>query len=126
MGVIKTLLGRTLYPDDVWTRQPDGTPQRPYDSATDTMAEFMGVEAVPVNREYLEGNFETVMAPEPLIGEVIGISQGGYLFDGRLNDSFKVLNRLFDQAVEVTRLHETVVVGDEKFPSRRICGFRWG
>ena len=32
MGVIKTLLGRTLYPDDAWTRQPDGTPQRPYDT----------------------------------------------------------------------------------------------
>lgn len=116
MGVIKTLLGRTLYPDDAWTRQPDGTPQRPYDSATDTMAEFMGVEAVPVNGN-IEGNFETVMAPEPLIGEVVGISQVGYLFDGRLNDSFKVLNRLFDQGVEVSCLHETVVAGDEKFPA---------
>ncbi len=116
MGVIKTLLGRTLYPDDAWTRQPDGTPQRPYDSATDTMAEFMGVEAVPVNGN-IKGDFETVMAPEPLIGEVVGISQVGYLFDGRLNDSFKALNRLFDQGVEVSRLHETVVVGDEKFPA---------
>ena len=116
MGVIKTLLGRTLYPDDVWTRQPDGTPQRPYDSATDTMTEFMGIEAVPVNGN-IEENCETVMAPELLIGEVVGISQVGYLFDGRLNDSFKVLNRLFDQGVEVSRLHETVVVGDEKFPA---------
>ena len=116
MGVIKTLLGRTLYPDDAWTRQPDGTPQRPYDSAPDTMAEFMGVDAVPVQGS-IEGNFESVTEPEPLTGGVIGSSQIGYLFDGRLNDSFKVLNRLFDQGVEVTRLHETVSVGDEKIPS---------
>ncbi len=116
MGVIKTLLGRTSYPDDAWTRQPDGTPQRPYDATTDTMVEFMGVDVVPVQGN-LEGRFEAVTEPEPLTGEVIGTSKVGYLFDGRLNDSFKVLNRLFDQDVEVTRLHETVSVGDEKFPA---------
>ncbi len=116
MGVIKTLLGRTSYPDDAWTRQLDGTPQRPYDATTDTMAEFMGVDVVPVQGN-LEGRFEAVTEPEPLTGEVIGTSKVGYLFDGRLNDSFKVLNRLFDQSVKVTRLHETVSVRDEKFPA---------
>ena len=116
MGVIKTLLGRTLYPDDAWTRQPDGTPQRPYDSATDTMAEFMGVEAVPVAGS-IEGDFEDIAGPEPLTGAVVGASQIGYLFDGRFNDSFKTLNRLFDQGVQVTRLHEAVSVGNEEFPA---------
>ena len=116
MGVIKTLLGRTLYPDDAWTRQPDGTPQRPYDTTTDTMAEFMGVNTVPVQGK-IDGSFELVTAPEPLTGEVIGSSQVGYLFDGRLNDSFKALNQLFDQGVAVTRLNEMVSVGDEKFPA---------
>ena len=116
MGVIKTLLGRTLYPDDAWTRQPDGTPQRPYDSATDTMAEFMGVDAVPVQGN-IAGSFETVTASEPLNGEVVGTSQVGYLFDGRLNDSFKALNRLFDQGIEISRVHESVSVGDEEFPT---------
>lgn len=114
MGVIKTLLGRTLYPDDAWTRQPDGTPQRPYDTTTDTMTEFMGVDAVPVQGN-IKGSFETVTEPEPLTGEVVGTSKVGYLFDGRLNDSFKVLNRLFNQGVGVTRLHEAVSVRDEKF-----------
>ena len=75
----------------------------PYDTTTDTMAEFMGVNAVPVTGS-VEGNFEAVTEPEPLTGEVVGASQVGYLFDGRLNDSFKVLNRLFDQGVQVTRL----------------------
>ena len=116
MGVIKTLLGRTLYPDDAWTRQPDGTPQRPYDTTTDTMAEFMGVDAVPVQGN-VEGSFEAVTEPEPMTGEVVGTSQIGYIFDGRLNDSYRVLNRLFDQGVEVIRLQETVSVRDDNFPA---------
>ena len=116
MGVVKTLLGRTLYPDDAWTRQPDGTPQRPYDTTTDTMVEFMGVDAVPVQGN-IEGSFEVVTESEPLTGGVVGTSQVGYLFDGRLNDSFKVLNRFFDQGIEVTRLYQTVSVGDEKIPA---------
>ena len=116
MGVIKTLLGRTLYPDDAWTRQPDGTPQRPYDTTTDTMVEFMGVEAVPAQGK-IEGQFEALTASEPLNGEVVGTSEIGYLFDARLNDSFKALNRLFDQGIKVTRVHESVSVGDEEFPT---------
>ena len=116
MGVIKTLLGQTLYPDDAWTRQPDGTPQRPYDTTTDTMAEFMGVAVVPVEGN-IEGSFEAVREPVPLTGEVVGTSQVGYLFDPRLNDSFKALNRLFNQRVKVTRLREAVSIGDEKFPA---------
>ncbi|MEK7751931.1 MAG: M14 family metallopeptidase, partial [Acidobacteriota bacterium] len=31
MGVIRYLLGRTLYPDNEWTRGRDGSPMRPYD-----------------------------------------------------------------------------------------------
>ena len=42
-GVIKSLLDRTFFPDDAWTRFQDGTPNRPYDTVTDTMAEMMGV-----------------------------------------------------------------------------------
>ena len=116
MGVIKTLLGRTFYPDDAWTRQPDGTPQRPYDTTTDTMAEFMGVDAVPVQGS-VEGCFDAVAAPEPLSGKVLGTSEIGYLFDTRLNDSFRVLNRLFDQGVQVTRLREGLSVGNEELPA---------
>ena len=79
------------------------------------MAEFMGVDAVPIEGS-IAGRFEALTEPEPLIGEVIGASQVGYLFDGRLNDSFKVLNRLFDQGIQVRRLHETVSVQNETFP----------
>jgi hypothetical protein len=48
-GLIKTLLGRTLYPDNDWTHSRDGRPLNSYDSATDTMAEYMGTEVDPVD-----------------------------------------------------------------------------
>ena len=80
------------------------------------MAEFMGVDAVPVEGS-IAGRFEALTEPEPLTGEVVGASQIGYLFDGRLNDSFKVLNRLFDQGIQVRHLHETVSVENETFPA---------
>ena len=49
MGLIRYLLGRTFFPDNDWTRNKDGSPIRPYDMATDTMYEFMGVRVDPVN-----------------------------------------------------------------------------
>ena len=116
MGVIKTLLERTLYPDDAWTRQPDGTPQRPYDTTTDTMAEFMGVNVEPVQGS-VKGRFDAVTVPEPLSGKVLGTSEIGYLFDARLNDSFRVLNRLFDQGIQIIRLREGVSVGHGELPA---------
>ena len=45
MGVVRWMLGRTFYPDNEWTRDNDGNPIRPYDMATDMMAEFMGVQS---------------------------------------------------------------------------------
>jgi hypothetical protein len=47
MGLIRYLLGRTFYPDNSYTRDSAGNPIRPYDMATDTMAEFMGVRVDP-------------------------------------------------------------------------------
>ena len=49
MGLIRYLLGRTFYPDNEWTRDRDGSPIRPYDMATDTMFEFMGVRVDPLD-----------------------------------------------------------------------------
>jgi hypothetical protein len=58
MGVIKCLLGRTFYPDSYWTRNPDGSPIM-YDTATDTINEFMGVDVEPVDSE-ISVELETV------------------------------------------------------------------
>jgi len=116
MGVIKTLLGRTTYPDDAWTREMDGSPSRPQDTATDTMAEFMGVRVDPVDCK-LEGDFEKIEKPVEMKGEIVGESKIGYVFDGRLNDSFKAVNALLSKGVKVIRVDEEVEVNGKTFPA---------
>jgi hypothetical protein len=101
MGLIRYLLGRTFYPDNEWTRTGDGTPIRPYDMATDTMFEFMGVRVDPVDAA-VTANVEKVAAPvRPEARAARG--SAGWWFDGRLNDSFRAVNLLIDKGVAVRR-----------------------
>lgn len=102
MGLIRYLLGRTFYPDNEWTRNPDGSPIRPYDMATDTMFEFMGVRVDPID-EPVTGNLEKVSGPVVVEGTV-GQGAVAYAFDGRLNQSFFALNLLLNKGVGVRRL----------------------
>lgn len=102
MGLIRYLLGQTRYPDNEWTRARDGSPIPPYDMATDTMFEFMGVRVDPMN--------------EPVAGEVVKLGTPrlpphdvpadapAYTLDGRLNDSFKAVNILLDKGIAVRRV----------------------
>ncbi len=113
-GLVKTLIGRTIYPDNDWTRSRDGTPMRPQDSATDTMFEFMGVRVDPIER-YAGGEFEQVSEsvwPE----SSIPVSQEGYVLDPRLNDSFIAVNRLLADGAKVFRAKSAVSCGDACMP----------
>ena len=102
MGLIHYLLGRTFYPDTEWTRNRDGSPIRPYDMATDTMFEYMGVRVDPVD-ELGEVAMEKLTVPVEVTGKVTR-SNNGYSLDGRLNDSFRALNLLLDKNVAVRRV----------------------
>jgi hypothetical protein len=106
MGVIRYLLGRTLYPDNEWTRARDGSPLRPYDMATDTMFEFMGVRVDPVD-EAVEGGLRKVSGAVRVAGKVER-GRFGYVLDGRLNDSFKAVNLLLEKGVTVRRIEKAV------------------
>ena len=100
------LLKQTFYHDGPWTRKPDGTPLPPYDLATDTLHEFMGVRVIEVSKPF-EGDFElceTIPLPEGGVEE----SEKGYLLDGRLNRSFAVVCALLKEGVEVHRVQEPV------------------
>lgn len=103
---ILKLLKRTFYPDGPWTRRPDGTPIPPFDTSTDTLAEFMGVGVIEVLKP-LKGNFEKCDSIEFPIGEVQA-SDHGYLLDGRLNESFKVVSSLLKNRREIYRALEPV------------------
>jgi len=100
-GVIRWLLGRTFYPDNSYTRDRDGDPIPPYDMSTDVMAEFMGVRvdpvATPVETE-LAGVYGHVEA-----SGIVSMGTFGYVLDGRLNDAFDAVNRLFAAGVPVRR-----------------------
>jgi hypothetical protein len=106
MGLIRNLLGRTLYPDNEWTRARDGSPLRPYDTATHTMAELMGVRVDPVDVA-AAGDFERLTltaAPSP----EKGIGEGrSFRLDARLNASFAAANLLLDGGAGLSRLDES-------------------
>ena len=108
-GVIRWLLGRTFYPDNSYTRNRDGTPIRPYDMSTDNMAEFMGVRVEPVDEPVVVGLSKVTSLIEPR-GEV-GAGRFGWVIDGRLNDAFKAVNRLFDANVAVRRVDDPSIDG---------------
>ncbi len=116
-GLVRWLLGRTFYPDNAFTRDRDGSPIRPYDLATHDMAEFMGVEAVPVGTPVTVGtsvihpDFE-VRVVERLPYVTTGIEPAGsvtagsygYRLDGRENAAYLAVNRLLDRGVQVRRV----------------------
>jgi hypothetical protein len=102
MGLIRYLLGRTFYPDNSYTRDKDGSPIRPYDMATDTMYEFMGVRVDAVDDVVKTDLVKVTTQVEP-VGKVAKGS-AAYVIDGRLNDSFRAVNLLLDKGVAIRRV----------------------
>ncbi|NOY38656.1 MAG: peptidase M14 family protein [Chlorobi bacterium] len=102
MGLIRNLLMQTHYPDNAWTRKEDGAPLRPYDLATHTMAEFMGVTVEPVGA-IPEGSFFVVTGQEKPAGN-IAENTADFYFDGRQNASYKAANMLIDIGFTVKRV----------------------
>ena len=115
MGYVKTLLERTYYPDNYWTRYNDGSPRRPYDMTTYTMAEFMGVRTIEV-KESLNGSFEKLTEIEFPEGKVPGRAPHGYVLDARWNDSYTAVVKLLEDKFQVSRLDEEVCIDDYELP----------
>ncbi len=118
-GVIKALLGRTLYPDSYWTRNPDGSPMV-YDVATDTVSEYLGVDVVPVTSgaEFVaeDSDPESVLEADGCFARVTDAEvdaalrpsapEAGSYLDCRRNDTYLKVNRLLKEGVKVWRLDE--------------------
>jgi hypothetical protein len=102
-GLVRWMLGRTSYPDNTYTRDAEGNPIRPYDMATDTFAEFMGVRCDPIGETVAAASLEKVAAATVPAGTVAN-APGGYLLSAKLNDSFRAVNLLLDKGAAVRRV----------------------
>ncbi len=102
-ALVRWMLGRTFYPDNTYTRDKDGNPIRPYDMATDTFSEFMGVRSEPVS-ETITAELVKLMAHVPLVGSVTPNAPSGYLLSTKLNDTYRAVNRLLGKGVSVRRV----------------------
>jgi hypothetical protein len=102
-AVVRWMLGRTFYPDNTYTRDKDGNPIRPYDMATDTFTEFMGVRSEPVS-ETITADLVKLTAHVPLTGTVSASAAGGHLLSAKFNDTYRAVNLLLDKGLSVRRV----------------------
>jgi hypothetical protein len=109
------MLSRTYYRDNIWVRNPEGVPMMNYDFATQTMAEFKGIEVIEAE-EVPVGSFKKVEPVAPK-GKLLGESKYGYLIDCRINDSFKAVNKLHKAGAEVKRFTEPIKIGETSYPA---------
>jgi hypothetical protein len=100
-GVIRWLLGRTSYPQNSYTIDPEGNPIRPYDMSGDVMAEFMGVRVDPVESPVTAQT--TVVSADLAPAGTVNAGANGYSLDGRLNASFEAANLLWNAGVQLRR-----------------------
>ena len=103
MGLVRWMLGRTFYPDNSYTRDREGNPIRPYDMATDTFAEFMGVRCDPLPEAITQG-LTKLTGPAWPAGTVAANAANGYVLSTRLNDAFRAVNLLLEKGATVRRV----------------------
>jgi hypothetical protein len=103
MGLIRWMLGRTFYPDNTYTRDREGNPIRPYDMATDTFAEFMGVRCDPLAEPVTQG-LTKMSGPTWPAGTVAATAPNGYVISTKLNDAFRAVSLLLDKGATVRRV----------------------
>jgi hypothetical protein len=117
-GLVRWMLGRAFYPDNAYTRDRDGTPIRPYDMATDTFSEFMGVRCDPIE-EPIRADLVKLAAHLPLAGAVAAKAPHGYVLGTKLNDSFRAVNLLLQKGIAVRRVPrvESLTAGDFLVPA---------
>ena len=113
---VKSLLEQIYYPDNPWTREyPGGPPMRPYDMAAFTIAEHMGVKAIPINVPLVAilTKIKEAKMPE---GRVIGTGRNGYLLGHQTNDCFIAINRLLKEGAQVYWLQKSLTDGGRSYP----------
>ena len=100
---IKTMMEPMVYPDSDWTRRRDGSPLAPYDMASFTLADHMGVESFPL-AEKVTAKLEKLTAAPKTAGKIAGTGSAGWLLTPTWNYSFRAVNRVLKNGGAVYRL----------------------
>lgn len=101
MGVVMNLLGRTLYPDNFWTRDLSGA-FTAFDTASDTVAEYMGVNVLPACAP-VEGKFEKLTAVQAPAAANLP-KACGYVISAKENAGYHAVNLLLKKGYKVSRI----------------------
>ncbi len=100
MGVVMHLLGKIRYVDCIWTRDRNGA-FTAFDSATDAIAEYMGINCIPAGCN-VSGEFERVGEVKCPIAKP---GKGhGYVLSAKENTVFHTVNLLLEAGLKVYRL----------------------
>lgn len=121
-GVVKTLLERTFWPDDAWSRNADGSPIPPFDTVTDTLAEMMGVSVEPADvphTDLTEGTFNLAPVIEPVHvkGTITGDGEHGIAIDPCQNSAFSTVNATLTLGTKVKRSSRPISLGGHDIPA---------
>ena len=102
-ALIKTMIEPMVYPDNEWTRDREGSPLPPYDMASFTLADHMGVESFPLGEKITAKLEKLTAAPKPA-GKITGTGSAGWLLTPTWNYSFRAVNRVLKNGGAVYRL----------------------
>ncbi len=102
-ALIKTMIEPMVYPDNEWTRNREGSPLPPYDMASFTLADHMGVDSFPLG-EKITAKLEKLTALPKPAGKISGSGSAGWLLTPTWNYSFRAVNRVLKNGGAVYRL----------------------
>jgi len=106
---VKDLLEPQRYPDI--RRYPGGPPVPPYDNAGWTLSYQMGVAAEPIERPFDAAM--TRLESFPVLTPSLDATRAeyGFAISSRTNNTFAILNRLFDGSWNLSRTTTTTTIG---------------
>ncbi len=108
------LLNPQVYPD---RRNPDGTPERPYDMAGWTLQYQMGVTVDKVSADFAVDTAAVDTAPVPPSAFPATAPGYAYALDSRQNGAFTAVNKLLPQGETITRATAPVQTSLGQWPS---------
>jgi hypothetical protein len=108
------LLNPQVYPD---RRNPDGTPERPYDMAGWTLQYQMGVTVDKISAPFQVSSRPVQTAPVPPAVFPVTKPKYAYALDTRQNDAYAAVNHLLGAGATIVRASQSVQTDRGQWPA---------